>query len=322
MNINYVPEASQYHPFMTATGGQYGGDVTFNADGVYGQFFESQLQAQTFDVTGIGWVGSFVRNKDDDPHYKFWGGLWMQSGGTRPPDAGFVILGPWRNGLDTVFATLEETALLNGAVTAGTSTLVLNSPCNGAHPNDTLVIGSETKTIATVNAGTKTVTITTGLAGSYADKTVVTFPKGGAAANFANGQRIIWNSSLDSNYRGGDPNGVFPVAYGNKQGDLIMESGTDGPGDYWSIRFARGANNTAPDTSRIRLRPASMQFFSTAGAGVTGFAFNGGDIGVANGNINLQNGFLLTLGTGAYILYDGVHIKGTVDGGAHYTNLV
>src|SRR6185503_11574173 len=63
MNINYVPEASEYHPFMTATGGQYGGDVTYNADGVYGQFFESQLQAQTFDVTGIGWVGSFVRNK-------------------------------------------------------------------------------------------------------------------------------------------------------------------------------------------------------------------------------------------------------------------
>lgn len=305
-NVNYVPLASQYHPFMTATGGQYGGDVTFNADGVYGQFFESQLQGQTFDVTAIGFVGSYVRNKDDDPHYKFWGGLWQQSGGGRPADAANVVLGPWRNGFDTVFATLEETALTNGAVSAGATTITLNS-VNGAHPNDTFVIGSESKVIQSVNLGAKQVTLTTAVIGSYADKTLVVFTKGGAAINLASTQRIIWNSSLSVNNRGGDPAGVYPTPYGNVQGDLIMESGTDVSSEYWSVRFARGTTAAAPDTARIRLRPTGINFFGTGA-----HTFAGTSVGLGAGcDFNLTTGQLLTLGTGCSLHSDGVHIYAT-----------
>jgi hypothetical protein len=112
------------------------------------------------------------------------------------------------------------------------------------------------------------------------------------------------------------------VLYGNKQGDLIMESGTDGTSDYWAVRFARGSNNTAPDTARMRLRPTSMQFFSTAGALSTGFAFTGGDIGLSGGNLNITAGALFTMGPGVYLVYDGVHIKGTINGGSSFTTLV
>lgn len=320
-NVNYVPEASEYHTFMGSTGGQFGGDVTFNSNGVYGQFMESQLQGGSFDVAAIGFVGSFVRNVDEAlDGGKFWAGTWFQSGGTRPADAAHVVLGAWRNGLDTVFATLEETSRLTTGASPGTTVFHVAS-VNGAHSNDPFIIGSETLTIQTTSLGSLTVTTTAGCAGTYASDQLVVYPKGGAMLNSAKGQRWVMNSSLTSNGRSGDPLGVFTTLYGNVQGDMIIESGADGVSDFISIRFARGTTAAAPDTSRIRLRPQGPQFFSTAGVGNQGFTFSGADIGT-NGNIAMLNGTFLELGTGAWLTFDGSHIKGTINGGSTYTTLV
>jgi hypothetical protein len=206
------------------------------------------------------------------------------------------------------------------AANPGNTVLTLAS-VNGAHPNDLLVIGSDAKTIQSVNVGAKQVTLTSGIAGTYAIGTFVQFPKGGAALNMALGQRIIWNSSITSNGRSGDPLGVFPTLYGNVQGDLIMESGNDGVSDYLSMRFAAGTTAAAPDTSRLRIRRTNMQFFSTAGIAATGFSFAGGDVGL-NQSLNMLTNSLLSLGPGVWLTFDGTHIKGTVNAGGSYTVLV
>lgn len=295
-NLNYTPLATQYHSFMAQTGGQYGGDVYFNSDGVYGQFFESQLQGQTYDVTAIGFVGSFVRNKDYAlDGGKFWAGSWFQSTGTRPADAGHVLLGNWRNGLDTVFANLYETSRLTAPANP-TDTVITVASVNGAHPGDTLILGSETCTIDSINAGALQITLSAGLVGTYATGDLVTYPKGGAALNMAH-QRVIWNSSLSINARSGDPTGVFATLYGNVQGDLIEESGVDGISEYWSIRFARGPDHTAPDTARIRLRPDGINVYAPAsGLGVTGKIGATDDIGTLNDK-------KISFGTGTYLIY-------------------
>lgn len=317
-NINYVPLASQYHFAMGSTGGQYGGDVTFNSDGVYGQFFESQLQMGNFDATGIMFVGSVVRNKDFAlDGGKFTAGTWFQSGGTRPADAAHVVLGQWRNGFDTVFATLLETSRLTVAANPGDVTFTLAS-VNGAHPNDTFVIGSETKTIQSVNTGAKQITVTAGIAGTYAIGTFTQFPKGGAVLNMALGQRQIWNSSLTANGRSGDPVGVYPTFYGNVQGDLIMESGNDGSSDYLSMRFARGTSAAQPDTARMRMRPTGFNFFGTAHtfAGSISIA-----AGLGSADLNLPAGGRVTLGPTAWLVFQAGHIQGTIDG-ATFVNIV
>lgn len=306
MNINYVPKASEYHSFMAATGGQYGGDIYFNSDGVYGQFFESQLQGQTYDVTAIGFVSDLVRNNDTAlTGGKFWAGHFMQSTGTRPVDVGIDLLGNWRNGLDTVFAAMYETSRLTVAANPGDTVFTVAST-NGVHPNDTFIIGSETKTIQTFNAGAKTVTTTAAIIGTYAIGTLVTYPKGGAVLNMANTQRLVWNSSLTQNGRAGDPLGVYPTLYGNVQGDLIMESGTDINSDYWSVRFARGTTAAAPDTARIRLRTTGVNIFGT---GVHTFA--GTAVGLGAGcNLNMSLGQQVTWGACA-VYSDGTHVYAT-----------
>jgi hypothetical protein len=318
-NNNYVPLASQYHVAMTATTGQYGGDVTFGADGVYGQFFESQLQGGNFDVTAVGFVGSFVRNNDTAlDGGKFWGGTWYQSGGSRPADAGFILLGLWRNGLDTVFATMEETSRLTVAAGAGTTVFTLAS-VNGAHPNDTFVVGSETLTIQSVNVGAKQVTTTSACAGTYAVGQFCQYPQGGAVVNMSLGQRQVWNSSLSINARGGDPMGVYPSWYGNVQGDLIMGSGNDGSSDFWSIRFARGTTAATPDSARLRLRPTGINVFGTAHTFAGSISIAAG-LGVAD--LNLPAGGRLSLGAGAWITFNGSNIVGTINGGGSFTTLV
>jgi hypothetical protein len=306
MNVNYVPQPSEYHSFMASTGGQYGGDVYFNSDGVYGQFFESQLQGQTYDVTAIGFVSSLVRNVDYAlDGGKFWAGMFFQSTGTRPSDVGIDLLGNWRNGLDTVFASMYETSRLTVLAGAGAFTVTVAS-VNGAHPNDTFIIGSETHTIQSVNSGAKTITLTTALIGSYANSTLVTYPKGGAVVNMSLGQRQVWNSSLTANGRSGDPVGVYPTFYGNVQGDLIMESGNDGSSDYWSVRFARGTTAAAPDTARIRLRPTGVNIFGNSTVN--------GDLSIT-GNFNMAATKLLTLAGGCFIYSDGAKIYGVTPSG-------
>ncbi len=304
-NVNYVPKATEYHAFMTATGGQYGGDVYFNSDGVYGQFFESQLQGQTYDVTAIGFVNSLVRNSDYAlDGGKFWAGMYYASTGTRPCDVVLNVLGNWRNVVDTAgLASIYETSRLTTAASA-TNTFVLAS-VNGAHPNDTLIIGSETLTINTVNTGTNTIVTTAACIGTYAIGALVTYPKGGAVLNMKGPQRIVWNSSLTANNRGGDPLGVYPTLYGNLQGDLIMGSDVDGSSEFWAVRFARGGTAAAPDTARIRLRPTGMQVFGTGA-----HTFAGTSVGLAAGcDLNIVAGQKFTFGGGTYLWQNGANIE-------------
>lgn len=321
-NLNYAPLGSQYHSFMASTGGQYGGDVYFNNDGIYGQFFESQLQGQTYDVTAIGFVGSFVRNVDTAlDGGKFWAGNWYQSGGTRPIDAGMVLLGPWRNGLDTVFATMEETSRLTANAGAGTAVLTVAS-VNGARPNDTLIIGSETKIIQSVNTGAKQITLTTNLVGSYTTGQLVLYPLGGAVLNMARGQRIVFGSSLSANARAGDPLGVFPSLYGNVQGTMFLDSGTVGGADYLALRMARGTSAAAPDTARVRLKDDGagtgiVQIFGTGTHTIAGLA-----LGFASGcNINMALNNNINWGA-CYIYSDGAHIYATNNGGGSFVTIV
>lgn len=315
MVVNYVPKLTETHPFMAGTYSQYGGDVTANSDGVYLQSWESQIQGGVHDIWAISFVQSMVRNVDAVLGGRFWGGTWIQSGGTKPIDSFHTVLGAGRVALDTVFAQLTETAVLTAASNAS-STFVCQST-NGAHCGDPLVIGSETLTINTVVG--LTITTTAAAVGSYPIGTPVSFSKGGAALNLAKNHRILWNSSLGATARGADPLGVFSTPYGNVQGDMILESGADGGGDYLAMRFARGPNAAQPDTARMRMRPTGFQFFGTAGAGITSHSFNG-DVGLTT-NLNMVAGAKITMGTGVFLTFNGSDVVKTLNNGVSFTSI-
>jgi len=323
--MTYQPKPTeQAHPFMAGTASQYGGDVTAGADGQFLQFFESQIQAGNYDITAMGLTLDMVRNKDFTlQNGRFTGGVWMQSGGTRPFDVGMTVLGAWRNGFDTGFANLYETTYLVDPTISNAVNIRVRS-LNGVHVGDPITIGEPgavaySGTIIGVNTSLSILNVSPALpATSIPVNTLVTYPKGGAAINLAANHRIIFNSSVNATGRSSDAMGVFPTFYGNNQGDLIMESGTDASGEFWAVRFARGTSNTTPDTARIRMRTTGVQIYGTGGHTV-----NGTSLGLSAGcNLNLSNGALLSLGTGCWLTFDGTHIKGTVNGGATYTTLV
>lgn len=97
---NYVPLSSQVHCFEASTVGQYGGDVIFNTAGTYGTGWESYYGDQGNDVAAIGQVDTYVRNNDTAAKGGVWLGILQASAGTKPADAGLVIRGPWRVGVD------------------------------------------------------------------------------------------------------------------------------------------------------------------------------------------------------------------------------
>jgi len=73
-----------------------------------------------------------------------------------------------------------------------------------------------------------------------------------AAINTALGQRWIMNSQADLAYRGGSP--TWGTFYGNKPGDMYIESGNDGS-DFIAMRF----NRASPNDGRLRLRQNALQ---------------------------------------------------------------
>lgn len=312
-NVNYVGWPTQTHPFMKATAGNLGGDTYFNADGVFGQNQEWQLQHQTYDVAAISYVFSGTRAKDDRLDSVVALGTYFKFDGGRPYDVAHCVAGTVRNAFDTGFATLYETSLLTANAPAGTSTFTVKST-NGAHPGDPVVLGSETLTIQNVVSGTS-FTTTTACIGNYVIGNLVSYTVGGAALNMAFGQRIIWNSGLSQNARGGDPTNVFSNFYGNVQGDLIMESTTAGGVQAWQVRFARGTTAAAPDTARLRLKPTGMNLFGTGHtiAGNLGMA--------AASQINMSLSVPITWG-GVQIMGDGAHLYASINGGGSYTLLL
>ena len=98
---NYQPLPSQIHWAETSTVGQYGGDVIFNTSGTYGTGWESYYADQGNDVAMIGQVNNYVRDNDTAAWGGHWIGILEASGGSKPADAGVVIAGPWRVGIDT-----------------------------------------------------------------------------------------------------------------------------------------------------------------------------------------------------------------------------
>lgn len=73
-----------------------------------------------------------------------------------------------------------------------------------------------------------------------------------AAINTALGHRWVMNSTATLAGRGGST--VYGTFYGNTPGDMYIESGTDGTGDYIAARF----NRSGGSDGRWRLRPNSF----------------------------------------------------------------
>jgi hypothetical protein len=316
---NYVPKPTEYHTFMAGTTGQYGGDQFATTDGVYMTGWESQQHDQGHDIAAIGFVQSFIRDNDTKlDGGRFWAGTHFQSSGTRPGDVAHNILGLWRNGVDMVQATLYETSrLIDPTISSGSSIHVAST--NGAHVGDTLAIGTfgvpvYTGSINAVNPTTKVITVTPNLpAGVIAAGSLVTYHYGGAALNLKSMQRIIWNSSSTTDNRSGDPTGAFATFYGNTQGDLIEEAGVDGAGEYWSIRFNRGASAAVPDTARLRLRTDGVQIFGNLNMT--------GNIGLT-GQLYVGSGQQLGLASGVWFEYNGSNVRVTKNGGSSFTTIV
>lgn len=135
-----------------------------------------------------------------------------------------------------------------------------------------------------------------------------------AAINTKMGDRWIMNSTVSTAGRGGDP--VYGAFFGNVPGDMFIESGTDGTSDYMSLRF----NRAAPNDGRIRVRPTQITVNKNfLGAGTVEAALElvtGGDTLTGFPTI------VFGAGSGVWIEWNGVNLRGTINNGGAYTNLI
>jgi hypothetical protein len=331
---NYVPKATEYHTFMTATTGQIGGDQYCGADGVYMTGWES-LQSDTpgssYDVAAIGFVHSQVRNKDLSlKGGRMWFGTLFKQEGSRPTDVAHVVIGYHRNGMDTVKASLIETETLQDpTVSGGSSIKVVGSLRNSFWLGEPVTIGEPGALLysGTIDgipgSDSQVINVTPALpVTSIPAGTLVSFPRGGAVLNMADYQKIVFGSTSNTSGRSGDDTGVYPAFYGNVHGEFLMESGSDGSGRYLSMRCVKnGALGTVsgaslPDYTRFRLRQnGSAQLYAPNGFAMTG-AFSSSE------SISILAGKQLILGVGVWLIYDGSVVKVTKDNGGSYVTLV
>jgi len=112
INMYGAAKGGQAHVFETGTGGQYGGDINFQAgsDGRYATGWESYYADQGNDVAVIAQVDTFVRDEDTGDRGAMWLGTLFKSEGTKPADAAHVVKGKWRIGLDLTGADLTHFA--------------------------------------------------------------------------------------------------------------------------------------------------------------------------------------------------------------------
>jgi len=148
--------------------------------------------------------------------------------------------------------------------------------------------------------------------------TLVTFPRGGAALNLADYQKVVFGSTRVGSARSGDSTNIYPAFYGNVHGSFVMESGNDGSGNYVSLRAPKMvigstvSGASVPDFARFRLRQnGSMQFYAPNGISVTG-ALSGTD------DITIPAGKKFVMGSGVWIFYNLGGIYVTKDGGSTY----
>jgi hypothetical protein len=324
---NYVPKATEKHPFMANTPGMYGGDQYYGADGQYGTAWESQTHDNNHDVAHIAFVQSLDRNNDSSyGKGRFWLGTLFKSEGTRPVDVGHVLAGKFRNGLDTVSASFQETAYLQDPTIGSGNLLKLtaDSARNAVRVGDPVTVGDPVVYTGTVDyllsADAQVVAVTPALPSTpIAANTIVTFSRSGAALHFGDYHRIVWGGLQDAvNGRSGDKQRVYPAFYGNRQGDIVMESGADGSGRYWSVRFPKGSTSSStlstPDQSRLRLRTDGVQIFGNLN--MTGnFAATGSLAAGSTSQIDFT-------GTGISLRANGGHLQATINGGSSWSNLL
>lgn len=147
MTVGYAPPASEDHVFFTATGGQYGGDVNFSASGTYATGWESQYNDNGNDNAVIAQVDSFNRTNDTAARGAFWLGSLFQSVGSKPADAGHVLAGKWRVGLDTTRADLTTYKTTSDNLNVAINTKlghrwVMNSTVSTAERSGHVVLGT------------------------------------------------------------------------------------------------------------------------------------------------------------------------------------
>lgn len=317
LNQGYVAKAGQSHVFNTGTVGLAGGDLNFSAgsDYTYGTGWENGASDNGNNVAYSAFVDSFGRTKDDAVRGVFWAGHVMQSSGGRPVDTGVVVRGQFRWGLDGVLASFEDSTTLTVAGNVGTATCRVAS-YGGILIGDTVYMCDgagtpvEAKVISTINYATGDLTFTTNLGATYPIGSRLWIPKGGGAVNLALGDvAIVFNSTYSNTARSGDVDGIWGPQYGNVTGDLVMRSGNDAIGNFWSVQF----NRASPNNGRLRLRPNALQSnvdFACAGNILAG-------IDMACVKLVLGGA-----GSGVWIEYGGGFIRGTKNSGAGYTNLV
>lgn len=333
---NYVPKASEFHTFMAATTGLCGGDQYLGAHGVYQTGWENLQSdkpgATAFEGASIGFVNTQSRNTDNDlAGGRFWAHAFFKSEGIRPTDVGVGIFGMHRNAFDTVGALLLETERLQDPTVSGATTIkVTGAYRNSFWLGEPLTIGEAGAVVYTgvidgiPSSDSQVLTVSPALPATVIPAgTLVTFPRGGAALNVGDYQKIVFGSTRNNGYRSGDSTGVYPAFYGNVHGGFVMESGSDGSGAYVSLRAPKMmisgtvSGSATPDFARFRLRQnGSMQFYTTAGVSITGNVGVVGDVSVtATGN-------RFVLANGVWLVADGATIKGTVNNGGTYTTLV
>ncbi len=133
----------------------------------------------------------------------------------------------------------------NDTGSRGAVWLAYNVQSSGLKPIDAVM---------TVNGKARTVLDTTG-----AD--LSTFLSAGdnynIAINMALGHRIAFNSRRLPGTRSADPNGYYyGPFFGSTPGDMFLDAGTDGTGDYIEMWY----NRAAPNNARFRLRPNGAFF--------------------------------------------------------------
>lgn len=117
IEASYAAKAGQDHFFFTSTAGPGGGDVAASANGVYMTGWEITFDGNGFDAAAIGDVRSYVRNVNTSQRHEVWFDRLAKSEGTKPADAGYVIAGKWKCGIDTTRADFS----LNGNNAIGLS---------------------------------------------------------------------------------------------------------------------------------------------------------------------------------------------------------
>lgn len=135
-----------------------------------------------------------------------------------------------------------------------------------------------------------------------------------AAINTKMGDTWIMNSTVSTAGRGGDP--VYGAFFGNVPGDMFLRSGTDGTSDYFEMVF----NRAGPNDGRLRVRPTQV---TTNKSLLAALSVEAGQELVTNGDST--TGFptvVFGAGDGVWIEWNGVNLRGTINNGGAYTNII